>query len=213
MAFVPDAQTYEAIKDSILAYLKLIDDTRADTLAALAVRSGLVRLAAYPLKGNLATDDISLSTSFHTFSVPADFNMAFSLHFLDTSDNRDGRIVYKREENFDQIVHRDEGVVGVPTLYTVRGGETVAEMDKTPGSITVHPKVRLRYFRRYNNLTTSTDSFSFAPEFEEFLIWHGRKELAAIYDSAKYPLAQAEADRSRLDLVRRDTIRDEQDWV
>ena len=45
------------------------------------------------------------------------------------------------------------------------------------------------------------------------MIWHGRKELAAIYDADKYPLAMQESGRALRDLVRRDTIRDEQDWV
>ena len=93
---VPGAQTFEAIKDSILRYLKLKDDTEADTLAALAIRSALVRLAAYPLKGNLATSDVTITSAFVTATLPADFNMAFSMHFLDTNNQKEGRIVYRQ---------------------------------------------------------------------------------------------------------------------
>ena len=209
---VPSAQTFEVIKDNILRYLKLKDDAEADTLAGLAIRSALVRLAAYPLKGNLATGDVTITTAFVTATLPTDFNMAFSMHFLNTSNENDGRIVYRREEDFDALLPKGS-TVGTPRQYCVRGGESVFEFDRKPSSVTIHPKVRLRYFKRYDQYATDSSTLTIAPEFEEFMIWHGRKELASIYDAEKYPLAMQEAGRALRDLVRRDTIRDEQDWV
>ena len=98
---VPAAQTFEEIKDAILRYFKRQDDTNADALADRAIRNGLVKLAAFPLKTFLATSDITLTADTNVVSVPSDFNVPFSLHLLDTSDNRDGRIIMKREEDFD----------------------------------------------------------------------------------------------------------------
>jgi len=213
---VPTARTFETLKDNILRYLKLKDDTEADTLAGEAIRAGLIRLAGYPLKGLRATADITLTTGANTVALPADFSMALSLHELDTDSNRDGRIVYKGEEDFDFLVPDNDAISGVPQIYTVRENDgDVIEFDRTPTSehITVIPKVRLRYYRRIDILNTSTSTFSIPPEFEEFLIWFGRKELSGIYNTEKFPLAQQEEGRALAALIRRDTVRDEQDWV
>jgi hypothetical protein len=212
---VPAPYTFENLKDSILRYLKLKDDTEADTLASDAIRSGLVRLAAYPLKTFLATSDITTVAGQNTVSVPADFNVGLSVHLLDTSDHRDGRVFQRREEDFDQLLSEEQAVSGVPEVYTFRGGSTVLEFDRsfTTAQQAVNPKVRLRYFKRVDNLVTSTATFSISPEVEEFLIWHGRKQLASIYDAKMYPLAMQEANRALLDLIRRDTVRYEMDWV
>jgi hypothetical protein len=212
---VPSPRTFEQLKDSILRYLKLTDDTEADALAADAIRGGLVRLAAYPLKSMLSTAVLTMTTSTHELTLPTDFSMSFSLHLLDTNSLRDGRVVYKREEDFDYIVESDEGVSGSPEIFTVRGGGTTLEFDRTPTTevVSAHPTVRLRYFKRVDQLVSSTDTFSLAPEIEEFLIWFGRSQLAPLYDAKMFGLAQQESNRALADAIKRDSIRDEQDWV
>ena len=211
---VPSAQNFGALKDSVLRYLKLKDDTEADTLAGLAIRSALLRLHAYPIKSMLSTADLTVTTGSHEVTLPSDYNMAFSLHRLDSNDRRDGRIIQRREEDFDAVNEDSEAVPGVPSTYTVRGGGTTLEFDRTPtaAEYALHPKVRLRYFKRLDTLVTATATFSISPEIEEFIVWHARKELAPIYDAKMYPLAMQEASRALMDLIRRDTIRDEQDW-
>ncbi len=211
---VPSPQTFEAIKDNILRFLKLKDDTEADTLAGLGIRSGLVRLAAYPLKSMTETTELTLTTGSHKLTLPTDFNMAMSLHFLDTSDKRAGRIIYRREEDFDAILDNEEGVSAVPSIYCIRGNSGQLEFDRTPTTelISAKPKVRLRYFKRVDNLVTSTSTFNITPEVEEFLTWFGRQQLAPIYDAKMFPLAQSEAARALRDLIRRDTVIDEGDW-
>lgn len=212
---VPSARTFEDLKDSITRYLKLKDDAEADTLAGLAIRSALVRLSAYPLKSMLAEAELTLTTAFHTVTLPTDFNMSMSLFLLDTSNRRAGRIYFKREEDFDYIVPDDEAVSGDPELYTVRGEKSVLELDRTPTAafVAANPKVRLRYFKRLDQLVTGTSTFVIAPEVEEFIVWHGRSQLAPLFDAKMYPLAAQEANRALMDLKRRNTIQDEQDWV
>ncbi len=211
---VPAAQTWANLKLAILRYNKLKNDTTADSNAELALRSGLSRLAAYPMKSSLATAALTLTADQNTVSVPADFNLPFSLHVIDSNDKRDGRFIYKGEEDFDFHHSNEEGVSGDPTLYTFRGGDTTLEFDRAPDAtyITTRPKVRLRYYRRYDTLNTQTSTLAVPPEWEEFLIWNGRREIAAVYDSAKFPLADQEANRSLRELIRRETIRDEMDW-
>lgn len=216
---VPSALTLEQIKDAILRYLKLEDDTTADTDAANALRSGLVRLSAFPLKSLRATSDITVTTAFATFTLPTDYNMPLSLIRIGTvsADPLRGRIIYKSEEDFDWL--RPQTVVnsGTPQLYTVRAvgaGATVGEFDFSPdaGWYAISSQVRLRYYRRLDTITTSSSTFSVTPEISEWLIWNGRKELASIWNTDKYPLAQQEANRSMADLTRRNTVEDEQDW-
>jgi hypothetical protein len=211
---VPAPETWANLKLAILRYNKLKNDTTADANAEIALRSGLARLAAYPMKSALATAELTLTAGQNTVSVPSDFNLPFSVHALDANSKRAARYVYRGEEDFDFVYSNQEGVAGTPTFYTLRGGNTVLEFDRSPEAsyVTVHPKVRLRYYKRIDTLNTSTSTLSIPPEWEEFLIWNGRREIAAIYDSAKFPLADQEANRTLRELIRRETIRDEMDW-
>lgn len=211
---VPAPETWANLKLAILRYNKLKNDPTADANAEAALRSGLSRLAAYPMKSALATVELTLSSGENTVSVPGDFNLPFSLHVIDTNSKRAGRWVFRGEEEFDQMYHNQQGIAGVPTFYTFRGGETVLEFDRSPEAayVVTNPFVRLRYYKRIDTLDTSTASLAVPPEWEEFLIWNGRREIAAIYDSAKFPLADQEANRSLRELIRRETIRDTMDW-
>jgi len=216
---VPSALTLEQIKDSILRYLKLEDDTTADADAASALRAGLVRLSAYPFKSLRETALITVTTDAATFTLPSDYNMAFSLTRVSTAsgDPLRGRIIYKSEEDFDWLRPQTIADSGTPQLYTVRAtgaGPTVGEFDFKPTTewFSVSSQVRLRYYRRLDTIVTSSSTFSIPPEFTEWLIWNGRKEVASIWNTEKYPLAQQEANRSLADLTRRNTVEDEQDW-
>ncbi len=211
---VPAPQTWANLKLAILRYNKLKNDGTADENAELALRSGLSRLAAYPMKSALATVSLTLTSGENTVSVPGDFNLPFSLHVLDTDNKRSGRIVYQGEEDFDYWHSNEEGIAGVPTFYTYRGGDSVLEFNRAPEAdfVVTNPFVRLRYYKRLDTLTTDTSTLVIPPEWEEFLIWNGRREIAAIYDSAKFPLADQESNRSLRELIRRETIRDTMDW-
>jgi hypothetical protein len=210
---VPAARTFESLKDSILNYLKLKDDTTADSLAGDVIRSGLISLSAYPIKSMRATTTINLSTTSHTFTLPADFNMPYSFFLLDSNGKRDGRIVYRREEEFDFIQERIEGIAGVPEMYTIRQGERLVELSRTPSSVAVHSTALLRYYKRVDVLSTGTSTFSVEPEVGEYLIWYGRMQLAPIYDAKMYPLAMQEMNRSLRVLIKRNTEHDEMDWT
>ena len=212
---VPAARTLDSLKDSILNYLKLKDDSTADALAGDAIRSGLVQLSAYPIKSMRATASISLTTTSHTFSLPADFNMPYSLFLLDSDSKRDGRIVFRREEEFDFLIERNEGIPGVPEMYTVRQGERIIELNRTPtvAVVAAHSTALLRYYKRVDTLNTGTSTFSVEPEVGEFLIWFGRMQLAPVYDAKMYPLAMQEMNRSLRVLISRNTQHDEMDWT
>ena len=182
------------------------DDDSLNAVALDALNSAVALINSRKWYKLFSNTDLTMAADTSTYGLPADFKEPMSAFELNSSDERNQRIPYLPLKSM-----LDERPIattsGNPQTYGINYGTRQFTFDIPPSSSFVSrvPQVRIYYYKRIPELTDTSQTIGADPEFDWYVVWSARREIAAIRDPQKYSLADREAERFLRELRRSDT--------
>lgn len=150
--------------------------------------------------------DLTMTAADDDIGLPADFKEPIAVFTVNSSDERILRLPMKPLKSL-LLERPNNDTTGSPEAYGINYKTRELILDVQPSSawVSQYPELRVFYHRRLANLTQDSSTIGGEPEWDWFLIWHGRREMAAIRDPAKFGLADRMAEQFWRQLIRNDT--------
>jgi len=181
-------------------------DTELASVVLSALNSGIGLCNSRLWQKLVKSSDLTMTASDDDIGLPADFKEPMAVFQLNSSDVRTQRLPFKPMKS---LLEEDQNnaTSGIPQFYGINYGTRELILNRQPSSAWVSsvPQLRVYYFRRLAELTQNSSTIDAEPEWEWFLIWHARREMAAIHDPAKFGLADRMAQQYWQMLIRNDT--------
>jgi hypothetical protein len=195
-AMVPGNLTRVQMQKIILSYVQALqDDPELNELANMSIRSGISSINERNWKKLAAFHDIGLTATDAEYELPTDYKDPLHCELLGTGGRPNGRLHYKELKRLLRE-HPVSDQDGAPSVYTIMYDQRLFRLEPAPAAsfTALHPTARARYFRRVP-FPSEGDGTGLPPEFDWWLIWNGRSEIAAIRRPQVYGLAAGEAGR------------------
>lgn len=203
----PGNLTLGKMQNLVLRYLQLPQkDPDLNDEAADGIDDGVSVLNERDWFKVLGFQDVTLVADQADYDADDDVRDPFHCERLDASGNPDGLMGFRDFKSFLTEFSRATQS-GSPKIYTFMYDQIRQwSLQIAPDSTFVGswPTLRFRYHRRIPRLSDAGDTIGASPEFDWFLIWHARAELAANRDPGKMARAQAKADRKLAALIQDD---------
>lgn len=197
-AITPHNSSLAVLKRRVLDWtVSTSSDPENDELARTAINGGINRLNSRNWQKLIKSVTISLAADTSEYSIPLDFRDPRHCERQNSSAYPDGRFPYKSLKSLlDEHPHDTDS--GDPRYYTIQHTRRVLFFDTTPSQtfVTKYPYARLYYHRRHPHLTGNSSQLEYPNEFEEFVVWYAREEVAGIKAPDKFALAN----RRRMEL-------------
>jgi len=154
----------------------------------------------------IKSTDLTMTAADDDIGLPADFKEPMAVFRLNSSDVRTYRMPFKPLRS---LLEEDpsNATAGHPTFYSINYGTRELFLSRQPASewVTANPQLRVYYFRRLAELTQTSSTIDAEPEWEWFLVWHARREVAAFREPDKFGLADRMAQQYWQMMIRSDT--------
>ncbi|RLB37673.1 MAG: hypothetical protein DRH30_12775 [Deltaproteobacteria bacterium] len=195
MALVPAQSTGTVLIRKVLDYCMLKVDTELQQVALDAINNAINKINTRNWKQLLAQDSTALVADTRTYALPDNFRAPRHMEWLDSSDKSHGHVPFKELKSI-LVEHPDATESGSPRRYTVDRMARLVMFDVPPTAAhaTEYVKYNLWYFARQLHLAGGT-SIAYPTEFEEYIMWRARAELASFRrpDAASYAYGQAKS--------------------
>lgn len=209
----PGASSLADLRRCVLDYVQGSDDSHLLDVATRAINMAIDKVNAVPWKRMQSTQDIDFVAGTISYDLSATFKEAAHCELLNSSDLPIGRIYYKglktlMEENADRSTN------GEPLYYSIDHPNRTFVLDRPPSSafISNFPKARLWAKTRLARLTNAADQHGGPPEFDRFLCWDARADVAAVRGHSSSADRAMRAAEQIFRLLRVDDKAMVQDW-
>jgi hypothetical protein len=191
----------------VASYLQIdTSDSEVLSLILCALNSGIALCNSRRWHKLTAQSDMTMAANDDDISLPTDFKEPMSVFTVNSSDNRTNRLPHKPLQTL-LVEQEDNSTAGTPRAYAIDYKNRNLILDIQPSSawVSQNPELRVFYHRRLTELSQSSSTIDAEPEWDWFLIWHARREMAAIRDPDKFGLADRMAEQFWRQLIRNDT--------
>lgn len=201
----PGGPSLSTLQQRVLSWVPATPDSQNRLAAKDALNAGIdLVLNTHRWRKDLPTQDITLIASTATYDLNDDFADSRTTEWLDSNDKvtrNGGWCGFLDESEFDRAYASRE-TDGDPKAYTIRYKSRLLEFSSPPSSgfISSYPKLRLRYYRRFQHLESPSDVFDGPSEFSSLLAWYARMELCGGRDLRKADRAERTYLRLLMDL-------------
>jgi hypothetical protein len=156
--------------------------------------------------------DLTMTAADDDIGLPATFKEPLACFTLNSSDERIRRLPFKPMKSL-LIERQNNDTAGTPQAYGIDYPSRNLLLDIQPSStwVSANPQLRLFFHKRLAELTQDSSESGGEPEFDWFIVWHARREIAAIREPSKFQLADRMAEQFMRDLRRSDTDQ-QSDW-
>lgn len=194
---IPGRKPANQLVSRVLSFLQEVQsDPELDQLALDGLNSGIALINGQEWKKFHGYQDITTVQGTVDYSLDDNFKDPITLDLLDASGNPDGFLEYKPYHRFMRMFPIST-TESWPSHYTIFYDEQrLLTLNYQPQAsfVSQYPTMRLRFHRREPELVGAAAT-TLTPEFDWFLIWHARAELAADRNPDKYRIAKSEAER------------------
>jgi hypothetical protein len=202
----PGHRTAGTLIRAVLTYVQAPDDSELQEVARECLNSAIAFVNARRWNKLTSQTDLSMTASDDDIGVPADFKEPLSLFELNSSSERVKRVPFLPLQTM-LFERENTTVAGNPQHYSInyKTREVILDVPPSSGYVATVPTMRLHYFRRLAELSNDSSTIDNEPEFDWFLIWQARAEIAMIRDPGKVMFAQRRAQEILRELRRSDT--------
>lgn len=195
----------------VLNFVSSVGDSDLNTLAREGLNQGIDRINSVTWNKIYGIQTITLVADDDDYSVSSDHKDPIRLLRM-RSGVRDGRIPYKFHQTFFNE-HPNAINSGYPNRYTIDYKQRLLVLSRPPTSsyVTTWATLEYWYHRRLARLTQNSDTIDIPPEFEWFLIWTARMEVASDLYPEKSLLAERRVEALWRELRNQD-FETETDW-
>lgn len=192
---VPPRRSMAQLRRSVASYVQAPDDNEALDNALVGINSGIDILNTYTWFKYIPTQSIPSVAGDRDYSLDGEIKDPRMLELLDSGGTQIGVMDYLPLKSFLDDVYF--AVVGDPYAYSINyvTRELLLSVAPSASWVARYPTMRLWYFPRFAKLIETDDMYAGPPEHEEFLLWHGRAEIAAVRRPAAAGYAEGRAMR------------------
>lgn len=178
---IPAKRSFAQLQRFVADYVQAPDDAEALDTAGYGINSGIDHLNTYTWYKGLAYQDITTVLADADYDLDGEVKDPRTTELLNSSSNVQGTLDYLPIKSFLDERYIVTGS-GEPCLYTLDYVNRLLLLDVPPTQawVTLYPTIRFWYFPRFAKLIDADDTFTGPPEFETFLGWYGRAELASV---------------------------------
>jgi len=152
------------------------------------------------------SEDLTMAAADDDIGVATTFKEPVACFRLNSSDDRIGRLPFRPLRSL--LMERpNNATAGSPRAYGIDYPNRNLILDVQPSAtwVAANPKLRLYQHIRLAELAADGDQTGGEPEFDWFIVWHARRELAAQREPEKFGLADRMAEQIYRELRRSDT--------
>lgn len=190
---VPSNFAFSTLKGRIARYVNLPDSPEALREAGEAANGAISYLNGWPWQWSLRTQLVTLSADVATYGLDRQFRSATSALLLNSSDKPQQALVWQEPKILDWI-EPDRTSSTDPRYYTVRNAHDDGLVTLIPppssGFVARFPKLQINFHSRLLTLVDDSESLDAPHEVQEFVVWYGRAEMAAIHAPMKFAPAE-----------------------
>jgi len=210
----PGHDTAGTLMSKVASYVQAVtDDAEVKSTILCALNGAIAFVNARPWYKLTSSSDLDMTADDDDIGLPATFKEPLACYQLNSSDERTKRLPYKPLQTL-LAERQDNTTPGTPSAYAINYNTRELILDIQPSSawVTNNPELRLYFHRRLAELTQDSSVSGGEPEFDWFLIWYARREMAAVRDPGKFQLADRMTEQFYRELRRSDTNQ-QTDWV
>ena len=177
---IPSSVTASEMIRYVLDYVQGSDEPHLRDVALRAINRSLDRINTVRWQKIVGYQDITFVASTQTYDLASDVKEPQTFMLLDSSDNLCRRLPFKEMGVMDWE-HQVVSGTGYPQCYTLDYGQHQLRLERSPSSafVAAYPTGRLRYYRRLAHLTQDSDQLGIPADFDWFIGWSGRADMAA----------------------------------
>lgn len=194
MALSPDQNTLTDLIRRVLNYVMAKNDSELDAVATEAINGGINKINSRNWRKLIKQDDETFVQDQRIYDLPDYFRAPRNVERWNSSSKSDGRISYLPIE----IMLKEHPYAtgsDTPVLYAIDYDNWKIMFDVAPDASFVanYPKYNLWFHGRQPHLS-GVVTISLPAEFEEFLVWYARAEVASFRrpELAKHASMQAQ---------------------
>jgi hypothetical protein len=195
----PSPASYHELRRYVVDFLQGANDPELLSVAGRAINSAIdfLNTSRHWIKIT-GKQDITTTLAVADYALNTDFRDPIELVLMNIRGYPQKRLPYKPYKTLS-LENPDGTQDGTPAFYTIYYTERLFSLNRGPvqGWVNDHPYMRLRYHKRLSRMTDDSASHGGPPEFDAYIGWRARWDVAATRGEPQLALmARNEAERA-----------------